>query len=104
YQRELQNAQITNVDEFLSYFMLGMATQYLQTVPLSPEAAARRVANDSTVSFISDSAATIIVSNSGFASAKLVGREWRIDLTDWLKKAILKEIKSPELRAKIKSL
>src|SRR5207244_5360089 len=45
YQQELQNARITNADQFLGYFLQGMATQYLQGMPLSPEAAARRVAN-----------------------------------------------------------
>jgi hypothetical protein len=104
YQQELQKARIANADQFLGYFMLGMANQYLQTMPLSPEAAATRVANDSTVSFISDSEAQIAVGDSGFARARLVAREWRIDLTDWLKKGVLQEVKNPELRARIKSL
>jgi len=104
YQQELQKARITNDDQFLGYFMLGMATQYLQAMPLSPEAAARRVASDSTITFVSDSDARIVLGDSGFARARLVAREWKIDLTDWLKKGVLKEIKSPELRARIKSL
>lgn len=104
YQQQLQKAQIANADQFLSYFMLGMATQYLQAMPLSPEAAATRVANDSTISFVSDSEARIAVGDSGFARARLVARAWKIDLTDWLKKSVLKEIKDPELRARIKSL
>jgi hypothetical protein len=104
YQQELQKARITNSNQFLGYFMLGMATQYLQAMPLSPEAAATRVANDSTVSFISNSEARIAVGDSGFARARLVAREWKIDLTDWLKKAVLKEVTNPELRARIKSL
>jgi hypothetical protein len=104
YQQELQKAGITNVDQFLNYFMLGMATQYLQGMPLSPEAAATRVANDSTVSFVSDSEARIILRDTGFARARLVARAWRIDLTDWLKEPVLKEVTNPELRAKIKSL
>jgi hypothetical protein len=104
YQQELQKARITNADQFLGYFMLGMANQYLQDMPLSPEAAAIRVANDSTVSFISDSEARIAVGDSGFARARLVARVWKIDLTDWLKKAVLEEVKDPELRARIKSL
>jgi hypothetical protein len=103
-QQELQKAHITNSDQFLSYFMLGMANQYLQAMPLPPEAAAIRVANDSTVSFISDSEARIVVGDSGFARARLVARVWKIDLTDWLKKAVLEEVKDPELRARIKSL
>lgn len=104
YQQELQKAHISNADQFLGYFMLGMASQYLQAMPQSPEAAAIRVANDSTVSFISDSEARIAVGDSGFARARLVARVWKIDLTDWLKKAVLKEVKDPDLRARIKSL
>jgi len=103
-QQELQKAHITNSDQFLGYFMLGMATQYLQAMPLSPEAAAIRVSHDSTVSFISDSEARIAVGASGFARARLAARAWKIDLTDWLKKAVLEEVKNPELRARIKSL
>jgi hypothetical protein len=103
-QQELNKAHIANADQFLGYFMLGMANQYLQAMPLSPEAAALKVANDSTVSFISDSEARIGVGDSAFARAKLVAREWKIDLTDWLKKAVLKEVKDPNLRARIKSL
>src|SRR5438552_6730656 len=34
YQQELQKAHITNSDQFLGYFMLGMANQYLQDFPL----------------------------------------------------------------------
>jgi hypothetical protein len=104
YQEEFQKAGITNTDQFLSYFMLGMATQYLQGMPLSPEAAATRVANDSAVTFVSDSDARIVLRGTGFARAKLVSRAWKIDLTDWLKEPVLKEVSNPELRAKIKSL
>ncbi|HEY3138537.1 MAG TPA: hypothetical protein VGL29_21110 [Blastocatellia bacterium] len=104
YQQELQNARITNADQFLGYFMLGMATQYLQAMPLSPEAAARRVANDSTVTFISDYQARITLGDSQVAQARLLGRQWKIDLTDWLKRPVLKEVKDPELRAKIQKL
>jgi len=104
YQQELQKAQIANANQFLSYFLQGMANQYLQAIPLSPEAAALKVANDSTVTFISDSEARIALGDSGFARAKLVSRVWKIDLTDWLKKAVLKEVKDPDLRARIKSL
>jgi hypothetical protein len=104
YQQELQKAHIATAGQFLGYFMLGMANQYLQAMPLSPEAAALKVANDSTVSFISDSEARIAVGDSGFARARLVARVWKIDLTDWLKRAVLKEIKDPEMRARIKSL
>jgi len=104
YQQELQKAHIANASQFLGYFLLGMANQYLQAMPLSPEAAAIRVSKDSTVSFISDSEARIGVENSGFARARLVARVWKIDLTDWLKKAVLEEVKDPELRARIKRL
>jgi len=104
YQQELQKAHITNADQFLGYFLQGMSNQYLQAMPVSPEAAALKVANDSTVSFISDSEARIAVGESGFARAKLVARVWKIDLTDWLKRAVLKEVKDPGLRARIKSL
>jgi len=104
YQEEFQKAGITNTDQFLSYFMLGLATQYLQGMPLSPEAAATRVANDSTVTFVTDSEARIVLRGTGFARAKLVSRAWKIDLTDWLKEPVLKEVTNPELRAKIKSL
>lgn len=103
-QNELRNARITNADEFLRFFMQGMANQYLQAAPVSPEQAARRVANDSVVSFTSDSEAKIIVGDSEFARAKLVAKAWKIDLTDSLKKAVLKEVKNPEMRARIKSL
>jgi hypothetical protein len=103
-QQELQKAHITNSDRFLGFFMQGMANQYLQDMPLSPEAAAIRVSKDSTVSFISDSEARIAVGDAGFARARLIAREWKIDLTDWLKKAVLKEVKDPDLRARIKSL
>ena len=104
YQQELQTARITNADEFLGYFMLGLATQYLQAAPLSLEAAARRVANDSKVSFLSATEASIIVGSSEFAKARLVARAWKIDLTDSLKKAVLKEVNNPELRARIERL
>jgi len=104
YQQELQKAHIANSEQFLGYFMLGMANQYLQAMPLSPEAAAIQVSKNSTVSFISDSEARITVGDSGFARARLVARVWKIDLTDWLKKPVLKEVKDPELRARIKSL
>ena len=104
YQQELQKAHIANSEQFLGYFMLGMANQYLQAMPLSPEAAALQVSKNSTVSFISDSEARIAVGDSGFARARLVARAWKIDLTDWLKKPVLKEVKDPELRARIKSL
>lgn len=104
YQQELQKASITNADQFLSYFMLGMATQYLQAMPLSPEAAARKISSDSTISFISDSEARIVLGNSGFARARLTAGAWRIDLTDWLKPSVLKEVRDPELRARIQRL
>ena len=104
YQQELQKAHIANADQFLGYFLQGMANQYLQAIPLSPEAAALRVSKDSTVTFDSDSQARIAIAASGFARAKLVTRVWKIDLTDWLKKAVLSEVKDQELRAKIKSL
>lgn len=104
YQQELQNARITSADQFLGYFMLGMATQYLQAMPLPPEAAARRVANDSTVTFINDYQAKITLGDSEVARARLVARQWKIDLTDWLKKPVLKEVKDPELRARIQRL
>lgn len=104
YQPELQKANITNADQFLGYFMLGLATQYLQTVPMSPEAAANRVANDSTIKFVTDSEASIIVGNAEFARARRVAKAWKIDLTDSLKKAVLKEVNNPEIRARIKSL
>ncbi len=104
YQKEMQKAHIANASQFLGYFLQGMANQYLQAMPLSPEAAAIRVANDSTVSFISDSEARIGVGESGFARAKLLARVWKIDLTDWLKRGVLKEIKDPGLRARIERL
>lgn len=103
-QEELRNARVTNADEFLGFFMQGMANQYLQASPMPPEQAARRVANDAVVSFTSQSEARIMVGDSEFARAKLVAREWRIDLTDSLKKAVLREVKKPEMRARIKSL
>jgi hypothetical protein len=56
------------------------------------------------VSFISDSEARIVGGDSEVARALLVKGEWKIDLTDSLKKAVLKEINNPELRARIKSL
>jgi hypothetical protein len=104
YQTELQNAGVTNTDQFLGYFMLGLATQYLQTMPLSPEAAAKHAANDSTVTFVSDGVANIVVNNVEVAHARLVGKQWKIDLTDWLKRGVLKEVTDPALRARIKSL
>jgi hypothetical protein len=105
YQQELQKARINNPDQFLSYFLLGMANQYLQAVPLSPEAAAIKVSHDSTVTFISDSEARIAMAGSGFArAARQAAGAWKLDLTDWLKRSVLKEIKDPELRAKIQKL
>jgi hypothetical protein len=103
-QEELRSARITNADEFLRFFMQGMANQYLQAAPMPPEQAARRAANDAVISFTSDSEARILVRDSEFARAKLVSREWKIDLTDSLKKAVLNEVKNPEMRARIKSL
>ena len=104
YQGELQSAGVTNADQFLSYFMLGLATQYLQTMPLSPEAAAKHAANDSTVTFASDTLANIVVNNVEVAHARLAGKQWKIDLTDWLKKGVLREVNDPAIRARIKSL
>jgi hypothetical protein len=104
YKQELEKAHITNADQFLGYFLQGMANQYLQAVPLSPEAAARRAANDSSVTFITDAEARIAAGNSEVARARLVGKEWKIDLTDWLKRGVLAEVKDPAMRAKIKSL
>jgi len=104
YQEEFQKAGITNTDQFLNYFMLGIATQYLQSLPVSPDTAATRVANDSTITFVSDSDARIVLRGTGFARAKLVSRAWKIDLTDWLKGPVLKEVNDPELRARIKVL
>ena len=104
YQQELQKANIVNTEQFLGFFLQGMANQYLQAVPMSPEAAALKVSRDSTVTFLSDTEARIAVAASGFARAKLLARVWKIDLTDWLKKAVLGEVKDPELRAKIQRL
>ena len=104
HQQELEKAHVTNADQFLAFFMLGMANQYLQSMPLSPEAAARRVATDSAITFISDSEARIMVGNSEFARARLAAKTWKIDLTDTLKEPVLKELANSELRAKIKSL
>jgi len=104
FQQELKNAHITNVDQFMGYFMLGLATQYLQAAPVPPEAAAARVSNDSTITFVNNSLAKIIVGDSEFARAIKSGRQWKIDLTDTLKKAIIKEITNPDMRARIKSL
>jgi hypothetical protein len=104
YQQELQKARITNADQFLGYFLQGMANQYLQAIPLSPEAAAVKVSNESSVTFVSDSEARIAVGASGFARARLIAKVWKIDLADWLKKAVLDEIKDPELRARIQKL
>ena len=105
YQQELQKAGITNPDQFLNYFLLGMANQYLQAVPLSPEAAAIKVSNESTVTFISDTEARISLAGSGFArAARQAAGAWKLDLTDWLKRSVLKEIKDPELRARIQKL
>jgi hypothetical protein len=103
-QEELRNGRVTNSDEFLRFFMQGIANQYLQAAPMSPEQAARRVATDAVVSFTSDSEARIRVGDSEFARAKLVARQWKIDLTDSLKRAVLKEVTNPEMRARIKSL
>jgi hypothetical protein len=104
YKQELENAHITNADQFLGYFLQGMANQYLQAVPLTPDAAARRAGNDSTVTFVNDSEARIAAGNSEVARARLVGKEWKIDLTDWLKRGVLAEVKDPQMRARIKSL
>ena len=104
YQQELQNARITNADQFLGYFLQGMANQYLQGMPVTPEAAARRAANDSTVTFVSDSEARIVTADSEFARARLIAKQWKIDLTDTLKRAVINEINNPELKARIKRL
>lgn len=103
-QEELRNARVTNAEEFLGFFMQGMANQYLQASPMPPEQAARRVANDAVVQFASQSEARILVGESEFARAKLAAKEWKIDLTDSLKKAVLREVKDPEMRARIKDL
>ena len=104
FQKELQAARISSADQFLGYFLQGMATQFLQVGPLSPEAAARRVASDSTISFVSDTQAKIIAGNLGAARARFAGKQWKIDLTDLFKKPVLEEIKDPDLRARIKNL
>lgn len=103
-KEELRNARVTNQDEFMRFFLQGMANQYLQAVPMPPEQAARRAANDAIVSFTTDSEARIIVGSAEFARANRVGGVWKIDLTDSLKKAVLNEIKDPAMRARIKSL
>src|SRR6266404_3381530 len=103
-KRTLDLVGLTYADQFLSYFMLGLATQYLQTMPLSPEAAAKHAANDSTVTFASDTLANIVVNNVEVAHARLAGKQWKIDLTDWLKKGVLREVTDPAIRARIKSL
>jgi hypothetical protein len=103
-QEELRNGRVTNSDEFMRFFLQGMANQYLQAAPMPPEQAARRVANDAVVSFTTASEARIIVGDSEFARAKLVARDWKIDLTDLLKKAVLSEVKNPAMRARIKGL
>ena len=51
-----------------------------------------------------DSEARIAAGNSEVARARLVGKEWKIDLTDWLKRGVLAEVKDPQMRARIKSL
>ena len=104
YQQELQKARIGNADQFLGYFLLGMANQYLQAIPLSPEAAAIKVSKESTVTFISDIDARIAMAGSGFARARQAAGAWKLDLTDWLKRSVIKEIKDPELRARIEKL
>lgn len=104
YQQELQKANINTADQFLRYFIVGMSNQYLQSVPLSPEAASIKVANESTITFNTDSDARIVLANSGFARARLTARAWRIDLADWLKRSVLSDIKDPELRARIQRL
>jgi fructose-specific component phosphotransferase system IIB-like protein len=104
YQPELEKAHITNADLFLGFFLQGASTQYLQSMPVSPEAAARHVANDSTVTFITDADARINAGNNEVARARLVGKVWKIDLTDALKKPVLKEVNDPAIRAKIKAL
>lgn len=103
-REELRNARVTNADEFLRFFMQGMANQYLQAAPMPPEQAARKVANDAVISFANQSEARIMVGESEFARAKRSAREWKIDLADSLKKAVLREVKNPEMRARIKSL
>lgn len=103
-QEDLRRARITNADEFLRFFITGMASQYLQAAPMPPEQAARSLLKDAVVSFTSDSEARILVRDSGFARARLVGREWKIDLADSLKNAVLNEVKDPEMRVRIKSL
>ena len=103
-QQELQKANINTSEQFLRYFIVGMSNQYLQSMPLSPEAASIKVSNESTITFNSDSDARIVLANSGFARARLTARAWRIDLADWLKKSVLQEIKDPDLRARIQRL
>ena len=104
FQQELRNERITNADEFLPSFMQGMANRYLEAARMPPEQAARRAATDAVISFAGNSEARIRVGDSEFARAKLVTREWKIDLTDSIKKAVLEEVKNPEMRARIKSL
>ena len=104
YQPELEKAHITNADLFLGYFLQGAATQYLQSMPVAPEAAARHVANDSTVTFITDREARITAGTNEVARARMVGQLWKIDLTDSLKKPVLKEVSDPAIREKIKAL
>lgn len=103
-REDLRNARVTNADEFLRFFMQGIANQYLQAAPMQPEQAARKVANEAVISFSNQSEARIVVGESDFARAKLAAREWKIDLSDSLKKAVLGEVKNPEMRARIKSL
>lgn len=103
-REDLRNARVTNPDEFLRFFMQGIANQYLQAAPMQPEQAARKVANDAVISFANQSEARIVVAGSDFARARLAAREWKIDLADSLKKAVLREVKNPEMRARIKSL
>jgi hypothetical protein len=103
-REDLRKARVTNSDEFLRFFMQGIANQYLQAAPMQPEQAARKVANDAVISFTNQSEARIVVGESDFARAKLAFRDWKIDLADSLKTPILREVKNPEMRARIKSL
>lgn len=101
YKDEMQRAGVTSFDQFLEYIMLGMSSRLAG--PLAPDKAAEKISAESQTSFISNGEAKILFNNSEFARARLIGAQWKIDLTSTIKRILLEEVEDPQMKAKIKN-
>ncbi len=101
YRDDLQRAGVSSFDQFLEYIMLGMSPRLAG--PLAPAKAAEKISNESQMSFINNAEAKILFNNSEFARALLSRGQWKIDLTQTIKRILLEEVGDPQMKAKIKN-